>query len=873
MKRIGYVSAFVSLSLALSCGMVWAQNSADQAAQGGATTAAPDQTAQGAAAPEGQLQEVVVTAERRATNLQNTAIAITAISGDQLQALHLSNLSSLQTNVPGLQINDQGGGFFQFVNIRGVGATLASPTVQPGVALFRDGVLQGDSADNSTPLYDIRDTEVLKGPQGTLIGATSIGGAIEINSQDPTFNGVNGYALAGIGIYSDHHLQAAVNLPLNDSFAVRVAMDYRNRHSFYNDIGSSNLGYYYKNYSPTNPSLDGPPIPMLREYTTTKPWDDPGHVDGTAVRISFLWEPTSSFQVLNKFSYYYNVTGGEPDEPNPATYTTLFSAGPGPVYAGCSTVPVGTNFPGASGNQLVCPGAGVRTHSNYYYPGEKPFVLDYYNTEQWNELEQMEDLQLQYTFGNGVVLRSISGAIRVTGQYNNSVSFGPQNAGYDHYWVGPNLGQYTEEIDIISPTTGPLFSKLNWQAGAFYEERDTSLDTDSQPLVSYPYQPGQLPSILSLFEISNVIRNQGLYGQINWQFSNTLQLQVGLRENWDEPYSNNLLHPAPTAHVPLPHPAGQGIYALLYPPGGTSPAAYLPLVSENNNLHYSASVPTGKVGLQWTPAAGQNFYLFWARGYKSGGSNAATDYPTYTNETDDDFEIGWKGTLLGGHLLTQVGAYYDNYRNMLYQIFDATGNNDTTTTAFNLLNLKPTKLYGIEAAEQSRFGGLGINLSIDYSHSSLGGLTTLPNYALPAGFGSPLALPQCLPGHAYPTGTECFNYLPYDVSISGEQMPYAPTITADASIDYQIRIGTGFLDPRVTYHHTDKQYSSLYENAYSEMGPRNLLGATLDWVYGLWDVQLYGTNLTNQIYLVGSGGATVNYGEPRQMGFQFTRHF
>ncbi|MGH8256979.1 MAG: TonB-dependent receptor plug domain-containing protein, partial [Steroidobacteraceae bacterium] len=145
----------------------------------------------------------MVTAERRAVDIQTTPIAITAISGSELQSLHLDTLSSLQTTVPGVQINDQGGGFYNFVNIRGIGATLASPTVQPGVALFRDGILQGDSADNSTPMYDIRDTEVLKGPQGTLIGATSIGGAIEINSEDPNFRGVNGYALAGLGNYSD----------------------------------------------------------------------------------------------------------------------------------------------------------------------------------------------------------------------------------------------------------------------------------------------------------------------------------------------------------------------------------------------------------------------------------------------------------------------------------------------------------------------------------------------------------------------------------------------------------------------------------------------------------------------------------------------
>jgi hypothetical protein len=85
-------------------------------------------------------------------------------------------------------------------------------------------------------------------------------------------------------------------------------------------------------------------------------------------------------------------------------------------------------------------------------------------------------------------------------------------------------------------------------------------------------------------------------------------------------------------------------------------------------------------------------------------------------------------------------------------------------------------------------------------------------------------------------------------------------------------VGAGVIDPRVTFAHTDKQYASIFEVPYNLMQARNLWNATIDWTLGKWDTQLYGTNLSNQTYVI-AGGNPIYFGAPRQLGLQEVFHF
>ena len=194
--------------------------------------------AQEQAASEGgdsfTLEEIVVTAQRRAESLQNTSIAATAIQGDALNDKAVVNFVDLQFAAPGLTITD--GLLSKSVNIRGIGLASGSPAVTNGVATYVDGVFQPPIVSTST-FYDIEDIEVLRGPQGTFVGSNSTGGAVFINSRSPTLNGVDGYAQVNLGDHATKGLQAAVNAPISSIFAMRFAGNYLYHDPYYKDIG------------------------------------------------------------------------------------------------------------------------------------------------------------------------------------------------------------------------------------------------------------------------------------------------------------------------------------------------------------------------------------------------------------------------------------------------------------------------------------------------------------------------------------------------------------------------------------------------------------------------------------------------------------
>jgi iron complex outermembrane receptor protein len=141
------------------------------------------------AAADTELQEVVVTARRREESLQDTPVAVTVISGDQLEAMQVSGTTDLDKVVPNLQFHSYGtltgNNSAAQVFIRGIGQTDATPAVDPGVGLYIDDVYMGRSVGGAMEMRDIANTQVLRGPQGTLFGRNTIGGAVLLTTNGP----------------------------------------------------------------------------------------------------------------------------------------------------------------------------------------------------------------------------------------------------------------------------------------------------------------------------------------------------------------------------------------------------------------------------------------------------------------------------------------------------------------------------------------------------------------------------------------------------------------------------------------------------------------------------------------------------------------
>ncbi|UVO55514.1 TonB-dependent receptor [Sphingomonas sp. SUN039] len=200
-----------------------------------ATGATPALAQTAPAKPSDGVEEIVVTAQRRAENLQSVNIAATAISGDDLGERAVVRQLDLQNIAPGLSIVKAG--LTEAVNIRGIGLASGSPNVSNGVASYLDGVFQPPIVSTGS-FYDIAGIEVLRGPQGTLVGSNSTGGAIFINTNKPKLGKLEGAVNLEFGSYRHLGANGAINLPVGDNLAVRLSGLSTTRASYYNDIGA-----------------------------------------------------------------------------------------------------------------------------------------------------------------------------------------------------------------------------------------------------------------------------------------------------------------------------------------------------------------------------------------------------------------------------------------------------------------------------------------------------------------------------------------------------------------------------------------------------------------------------------------------------------
>jgi len=185
------------------------------------------------------LDSISVTAERRSVNIQKMPSAVSVISGEQLTAKAIVRMEDMAHSTPSLSFSDTGA--TQAINIRGIGIASSSASVQSGVSIYQDGVFTVPIL-LSNMFYDIESIEVLRGPQGTLSGNNSTGGAIYINTVAPEIGRAGGYAELRAGNHAERGFQSGFDVPAGQYLAFRVASNYRERDSYYRDVGTINSG-------------------------------------------------------------------------------------------------------------------------------------------------------------------------------------------------------------------------------------------------------------------------------------------------------------------------------------------------------------------------------------------------------------------------------------------------------------------------------------------------------------------------------------------------------------------------------------------------------------------------------------------------------
>lgn len=234
-------------------------------------------------------ETVVVTAERRVTNLQTTAISATVLSGKTLEKKGITGLTSLQYAAPGVQIADYASA--NTFNIRGVGQAKVDIDLPSGVTIYRDGVPTLTGYFQNAPYYDIASVEVLRGPQGVNAGKSASAGAVFIRTRDPELggDGVSGSLMAGVGDFAFLETTGVVNVPVSDTFAIRLSFHGENRDSLFDSISTNPLpGAFGDGAGP----FDGDDDRRLR-----------------SVRLGMLWKPTDNFTATFKIDYDYLYFG------------------------------------------------------------------------------------------------------------------------------------------------------------------------------------------------------------------------------------------------------------------------------------------------------------------------------------------------------------------------------------------------------------------------------------------------------------------------------------------------------------------------------------------------------------------------------------
>jgi iron complex outermembrane receptor protein len=263
--------------------------------------------------PTSEIGEIVVTATRMATNLQDTPIAITAVTAEALEERGITGVSELTSLVPNAQFRKTQGAFGPGVSasIRGVGQADTSLAVEPAVAFYLDDVYYPVLLGSNFDLLDIDHIEVLRGPQGTLFGRNSLAGAVNIVSRQPSTSEFTGQTQVTFGAYDRRELRGGINLPLSDEVAISLSGLSKKRTGY-----QRVLDFTCDMNRRGTPALAGS-LPYADLNNLRSPGDCTiGHLGGEDVeasRASILWKAADNLRITVSGDYTHDTSENAAD--------------------------------------------------------------------------------------------------------------------------------------------------------------------------------------------------------------------------------------------------------------------------------------------------------------------------------------------------------------------------------------------------------------------------------------------------------------------------------------------------------------------------------------------------------------------------------
>ena len=596
---------------------VWAQAQAQS--QAGAQASGP------------VLEEVVVTARKREESLLNAPMTVNVFTQQTIQSAGIETPRDFVAMVPNMTMVEVQNVGNSFITIRGISQARNS---EPSVAVLVDGVLEPNPYEFDQELNDVTSIQVLKGPQGALYGRNAIGGAIIINTAEPSDH-FEGNARVGVGNGVSERGSVAVGGPIDSAGTLK----YRASLNYYNTDG------YLEN-----------------SYLNTKA--DP-YKDWTG-RLRFVWKPSDQLTADLRFNgdhvettaYYYIIPRS--DEANPfSSFTT-------PPDANDVTSPIQTNNLGTDTRDMT----DIALKLDYAVSaGTFTSISDWDHTKEIDTGDAYDFRPLQTS-----IAWNYPPSYGVPPPHPTAAEGGPFDVSQSQFI---DMTTWSQELRFTSNKVGGFA----WIAGAYFIHTERFISTDNlidrgegvprvyqTPIVD-PTNPYATNTNLTFLADSQNNNAWAVFAQGTYDFTRDLELDVALR--YDQDSRQN------TTDTPNE-----------FLPAATRPAAYQGLVRKET---FDAVQP--KFTLRYKPADNMTLYGGWSRGFRSGGFNqtgvgaiaAASGqlgvHDVFQAEIADTWEVGFKSEFLDRRLAVNAALFDTTSTNGYFFYFSA------ATSTQNLGNL------------------------------------------------------------------------------------------------------------------------------------------------------------------------------------------
>ncbi|HEX7886538.1 MAG TPA: TonB-dependent receptor [Phenylobacterium sp.] len=626
------------------------------------------QTAAAQAASGGPvIEEVVVTARRLAENLQEVPVAVTALSGDQLDKRAMGDLRDIARFTPNVYFSNIGSQSPEqsAIYIRGVGQSDAFATSDQGVGLYVDGVYYSRPQGGIMDLVDLERIEVLRGPQGTLFGKNTSGGAINVISKAPDPEGGGKVALT-YGNLGRVELAATASIPISDTLTLKI----------------SGLGKH-------------------RDCLTRRAWDNAcyGDINKVAGRGYLRWTPTSGLivDVIGDITKGYSHV-----RPHQLVDYQIVGA----IAAWNQRLNDPVNFPGLTGVPFTLSDPGAQPASRYATDGDAP-------TDAPITARGLS-MHAQWTLGDAT-LHSIT-AYR-------DVNHPSQESTYAHrgapttVWSLSKANWFSQEFRA----DGSMFDgRLNYVAGLYYFTEDGT----TNEMVNR-YKELNLGTVNFNDQTTN---SYAAFANLSYGLTDKLRVSGGVRftkekKEWTAKFVQ-------LTSIAALKPGLNPAFILRSDPTNYPNALNIPASPAFTKRDDSWSPVTPRIGLDYQVTDDLLLFANAARGFRSGGYNgrasALTGTAAYDPEYTTSYEAGFKADFLDRRVRLNATGYYTDYKDLQQTVLtcarDAAGNcmvsGGLPVFAPLVTNAASAVIYGGEAELTALVTrALRVEASVGYTHA------------------------------------------------------------------------------------------------------------------------------------------------------------